>query len=179
MAQELVQLNPGTKVERWMIDKKLGEGGFGAVYLCSDATGKYALKTEGANEQIQVLKMEVFVLTELTKRASKHFCKIEDKGRLAQRESAAALQHGHSNWRRHPDARALEDLHGIGYLHRDVKPGNYTIGRAELNELRKIYILDFGMARKFTNDAGSFVVQELLLVFVNCSLRTDILPYPT
>lgn len=65
---------------------------------------------------------------------------------------------------------ALEDLHGIGYLHRwviqilrlclkrtvllnrDVKPGNYTIGRAELNELRKVYILDFGMARKFTND---------------------------
>ena len=30
------------------------------------------------------------------------------------------------------------DLHGIGYLHRDVKPGNYTTGRAELNELRKV-----------------------------------------
>jgi len=47
---------------------------------------------------------------------------------------------------------ALADLHGIGYLHRDVKPGNYTVGRAELNELRKVYVLDFGMARKFTND---------------------------
>lgn len=34
---------------------------------------------------------------------------------------------------------------------RDVKPGNYTIGRPELNELRKIYVLDFGMCRKFTN----------------------------
>lgn len=50
---------------------------------------------------------------------------------------------------------ALEDLHGIGYLHRDVKPGNYTIGRAELNELRKVYILDFGMCRKFTNEQVS------------------------
>ncbi|KAI1694330.1 tau-tubulin kinase like protein Asator [Ditylenchus destructor] len=47
---------------------------------------------------------------------------------------------------------ALE--HGIGYLHRDIKPGNYTIGRAELNELRKVYILDFGLARKFTNEQG-------------------------
>ena len=54
MANELVQIQPGTQVERWMVDKKLGEGGFGAVYLVSDATGKYALKVEGVNEQIQV-----------------------------------------------------------------------------------------------------------------------------
>uniref|UniRef100_A0A1I7XQF1 non-specific serine/threonine protein kinase n=1 Tax=Heterorhabditis bacteriophora TaxID=37862 RepID=A0A1I7XQF1_HETBA len=50
--------------------------------------------------------------------------------------------------------RNNQDLHNIGYLHRDVKPGNYTIGRAELNELRKVYILDFGMCRKFTNEQG-------------------------
>lgn len=33
MAQQIVQLNPGDQVDRWNIDKKLGEGGFGAVYL--------------------------------------------------------------------------------------------------------------------------------------------------
>lgn len=37
------------------------------------------------------------------------------------------------------------------HILRDVKPGNYTIGRPELNELRKVYVLDFGMCRKFTN----------------------------
>uniref|UniRef100_A0AC34GP99 Protein kinase domain-containing protein n=1 Tax=Panagrolaimus sp. ES5 TaxID=591445 RepID=A0AC34GP99_9BILA len=41
------------------------------------------------------------------------------------------------------------------YLHRDVKPGNYTVGRADLNELRKVYVLDFGMARKFIHDDGT------------------------
>ena len=33
-----------------------------------------------------------------------------------------------------------------------LQPGNYAIGRPELNEIRKVYILDFGMCRKFTND---------------------------
>ncbi|CAD6191254.1 unnamed protein product [Caenorhabditis auriculariae] len=159
-------------VERWNIVKKLGEGGFGAVYLVSDSTGKYALKVEGINEQVQVLKMEVFVLSELTKRGSRHFCKIEDKGRygtfnyvvmtlvgksLQDLRKATPQQHlslACSLSVGLQSLEALEDLHNIGYLHRDVKPGNYTIGRAELNELRKVYILDFGMCRKFTNEQG-------------------------
>lgn len=57
MAQELVQLQPGQRVERWTIEKKLGEGGFGAVYRCSDLSGQYALKVEGANEPIQVMRL--------------------------------------------------------------------------------------------------------------------------
>uniref|UniRef100_A0A0R3S2L6 non-specific serine/threonine protein kinase n=1 Tax=Elaeophora elaphi TaxID=1147741 RepID=A0A0R3S2L6_9BILA len=170
MAQQLVQLNPGDQVDRWHIDKKLGEGGFGAVYLVSDPTGKYALKVEGVNEQIQVLKMEVFVLTELNKRNNRHFCKIEDKGRfgsfnyvvmtlvgksLQDLRKAGPGQHlsmGTALGAGIQALEALEDLHAIGYLHRDVKPGNYTIGRPELNELRKVYVLDFGMCRKFTNN---------------------------
>lgn len=191
MAQELVQLTPGTQVERWTIVKKLGEGGFGAVYRCCESqTGEkifsfsnmlsilsfsgqeYALKTEGVNEQIQVLKMEVFVLTELAKRGGRHFCAIADKGRygsfnfvvmtlvgkslqdLRKESPAQKLSMGTSIGVAIQTLESLEDLHGIGYLHRDVKPGNYTIGRPEANELRKIYILDFGMCRKFTNDSG-------------------------
>ncbi|VDK38053.1 unnamed protein product [Anisakis simplex] len=38
-APQLVQLQVGEQVDRWHIDKKLGEGGFGAVYLvCSQST---------------------------------------------------------------------------------------------------------------------------------------------
>ncbi|KAI6189327.1 Tau-tubulin kinase 2 [Aphelenchoides fujianensis] len=79
---ELVQLKPGEKCERWTVEKKLGEGAFGAVYKVSDKTGTYALKVEGVNEPIQLLKMEVYVLNELGKAGGRHFCKIEDKGRV-------------------------------------------------------------------------------------------------
>ncbi|XGW01662.1 hypothetical protein V3C99_014073 [Haemonchus contortus] len=166
------QIAPGTQIERWYVEKKLGEGGFGAVYRVRDQTGQYALKVEGVDEKIQVLKMEVFVLTELAARGGRHFCKIEDKGRYGTFNYVVMTLVGKSlqdlRKERNPQClslacalsvgiqclEALEDLHGIGYLHRDVKPGNYTIGRPELRELRKVYILDFGMCRKFTNDQG-------------------------
>jgi len=45
---------------------------------------------------------------------------------------------------------ALRALHQIGYLHRDIKPANTTIGRPEDGETRVIYLLDFGMARRYT-----------------------------
>ncbi|RCN34936.1 hypothetical protein ANCCAN_19212, partial [Ancylostoma caninum] len=167
------QIAPGTQIERWYVEKKLGEGGFGAVYRVRDQTGQYALKVEGVDEKVQVLKMEVFVLTELAARGGRHFCRIEDKGRFGNFNYVVMTLVGRSlqDLRKERPTQcltlacalsvgiqcleALEDLHGIGYLHRDVKPGNYTVGRAELRELRKIYILDFGMCRKFTNDQVS------------------------
>uniref|UniRef100_A0A183DL10 Protein kinase domain-containing protein n=1 Tax=Gongylonema pulchrum TaxID=637853 RepID=A0A183DL10_9BILA len=37
-------------------------------------------------------------------------------------------------------------------LHRDIKPGNFAIGR---RDLRHIYLLDFGMCRKYLNKRAS------------------------
>lgn len=44
---ELIQLAAGKSVKQWKIDKKLGEGAFGAVYKCSNPQGEiYALKVK-------------------------------------------------------------------------------------------------------------------------------------
>uniref|UniRef100_A0AC35GU66 Protein kinase domain-containing protein n=1 Tax=Panagrolaimus sp. PS1159 TaxID=55785 RepID=A0AC35GU66_9BILA len=34
----------------------------------------------------------------------------------------------------------------------DIKPSNFAIGRPEINELRKVYLLDFGMCRRYIDD---------------------------
>ncbi|KAI3419705.1 hypothetical protein GPALN_004136 [Globodera pallida] len=49
---------------------------------------------------------------------------------------------------------SLKTLHSIGYVHRDIRPGNLNIGRPQLNEQRLLYLLDFGMARKYPIQAG-------------------------
>uniref|UniRef100_A0A0K0DE73 non-specific serine/threonine protein kinase n=1 Tax=Angiostrongylus cantonensis TaxID=6313 RepID=A0A0K0DE73_ANGCA len=43
---------------------------------------------------------------------------------------------------------SLKVLHDMGYIHRDIKPGNMCIG-ATPESVRKVYLLDFGLARKF------------------------------
>lgn len=37
---------------------------------------------------------------------------------------------------------------------RDVKPSNFASGRETKKELRKIYLLDFGMCRQYVDESG-------------------------
>ncbi|EYC07450.1 hypothetical protein Y032_0070g442 [Ancylostoma ceylanicum] len=77
---EIVELTPGCMVKNWKIEEKVGEGGFGAVYKCVNEKNElYALKVEGKEEKVQLLKMEVYVLAELGKFGGRHFCRIEDR----------------------------------------------------------------------------------------------------
>lgn len=176
---ELVQLPIGSECGKWTILKKLGEGAFGAVYLVNQKDKpdvEYALKVEAESDPLGLLKMEVAVLLEVKKQkiVGRHFLELADRGNLPGKfyymvmtlvgKSLQDLRKtapfnkfsmGTAISVARQSLEAVEDLHNIGFLHRDIKPGNYTIGRKEMNELRKVYMLDFGMARKFAREDGT------------------------
>lgn len=48
--------------------------------------------------------------------------------------------------------KILEEIHDLGLLHRDIKPSNFVIGALENKS--KIYIIDFGLTKKFIDSDG-------------------------
>ncbi|VDP16556.1 unnamed protein product [Soboliphyme baturini] len=48
---------------------------------------------------------------------------------------------------------SVRQVHEVGYIHRDVKPRNFVVGIEE-HDRRIVYILDFGLARRFRQEDG-------------------------
>lgn len=48
----------------------------------------------------------------------------------------------------------IETLHGLGYVHSDIKPENLMTGN---NDPDRLYMIDFGLARKFRDERGNHI----------------------
>ncbi|KAH7722631.1 Protein kinase domain containing protein [Aphelenchoides avenae] len=177
MAQAaLIDIQPGSKLNTWTIEEKLGEGGCSAVYKISrqGQNGKecYAMKTENLAECYKLLKMEANVLKLATAAGCRHIPQCLETGCFENFLYVAMTLTGRNldELRRESKERkfsmgcaisvgiqcvsALEELHSIGYIHRDVKPSNYAVGRLEVHEARHVYLLDFGLCRKYLDEYG-------------------------
>ncbi|CAF3704569.1 unnamed protein product [Rotaria sp. Silwood1] len=157
--------------DRWKVINKIGGGGFGQIYEAYDLVIKenVALKLESAKQPKQVLKMEVTVLRRL--QGKDHVCKFLGGGTnefynyvvmTLQGKNLAELRRSQTRqcFTLSTSLRislqilqAIEYIHSIGFLHRDVKPSNFSMGRLPTT-CRKVFMLDFGLARKYTNAEG-------------------------
>ncbi|KHN74755.1 Tau-tubulin kinase 1 [Toxocara canis] len=165
-----------TDRNRYEILAVLGAGGFGDVYKVrqldsQDITDIFALKTESSGpdgKQINRLKVEMNILQlcwNVPDKEKQHFVRMVDKGRTDTfkfivmdlvGESIDNIQRRISH-RRFSMAtcinlglqtlEGISDLHALGYLHRDIKPQNFTSGLREKSET--IFLLDFGIARRY------------------------------
>ncbi|CEF65271.1 Protein kinase domain and Serine/threonine-/dual specificity protein kinase, catalytic domain and Protein kinase-like domain-containing protein [Strongyloides ratti] len=157
--------------------KLLGQGGFGAVYLVEEINSrtKYALKTElGVKEgekRIPCLPWEETILLKIQEfpdeNKKKHFIKIVDRTKGPNYNVLIMTLVGKSLndlrkispfgdrlsqntcWRiAYQTLEALECFHEAGFVHKDIKPHNYTKGSAGQDAV--IFLLDFGLARCYT-----------------------------
>uniref|UniRef100_A0A8C6MCK8 Tau tubulin kinase 2b n=1 Tax=Nothobranchius furzeri TaxID=105023 RepID=A0A8C6MCK8_NOTFU len=142
--------------DRWKVARKIGGGGFGEIYEVLDQLSQatVALKVESAQQPKQVLKMEVAVLKKL--QGKDHVCRFVGCGRNDRFNYVVMELQG----RNLADLRrtmtrgtfsvsttlrlgkqmleAIESIHSVGFLHRDIKPvglpagSNFAMGRLEM-----------------------------------------------
>uniref|UniRef100_A0A3P9JMN1 Tau tubulin kinase 2a n=1 Tax=Oryzias latipes TaxID=8090 RepID=A0A3P9JMN1_ORYLA len=132
--------------ERWKVVRKIGGGGFGEIYEAMDllTRASVALKVESAQQPKQVLKMEVAVLKKL--QGKDHICRFVGCGRNDRFNYVVMELQGRNlaDLRRSMPRgtfsisttlrlgrqilEAIESIHFVGFLHRDIKPPRPVAG---------------------------------------------------
>ncbi|KUI25553.1 protein kinase [Mycobacterium sp. IS-1742] len=169
-------LGDGTKIAGYTIQRMLGSGGMGEVYLAQHPR----LPRQDA---LKVLKADISADADFLERfhreadlAAKlwhpHIVGIHDRGRYRGRlwismdfvdgtDVGRLLQQKYPNGMPAEDAleivtavaSALDYAHSRGLLHRDVKPANILVADVDNGE-RRILLGDFGVARDLADDTS-------------------------
>uniref|UniRef100_A0A1I7TV24 non-specific serine/threonine protein kinase n=1 Tax=Caenorhabditis tropicalis TaxID=1561998 RepID=A0A1I7TV24_9PELO len=168
---ESIGLANGYRILDYKVVRFIAKGAFGAVYQVNHInTLPFALKLETRNADIKNLKMDAVVLRTLLPIRSPYFCRLYFCGR-AERFNFIIMTLVGKNLNElrvsFPKQRfsrssglqlgiqmisAIQQLHSVGFIHRDVKPANFCIS---LDNPRQLVMVDFGMCRKYVNEGGT------------------------
>ncbi len=146
-----------------IVNRQLGKGGFGQIYLGRNIKDNtpIAIKVE-ENSNRSHLYMEYEILKSIQgvdgiphvykyRQGHKHnYLVMELLGKSIDKlfseckknfSSKTIFQIGYQMIQR------IEYVHSKGYIHRDIKPGNFVIGRG--SNSKKLYLIDFGLSKKY------------------------------
>ncbi|CCD62121.1 Protein kinase domain-containing protein [Caenorhabditis elegans] len=179
---DLKKMKPGDAIgKNWKVVKAIqSDKGFNTIYVAEHVQKKKkmaAVKVERKTEAIKMLQFELFVLLTVEKKNQcKQFCKLFEKGNEKEYNWIAITLCGKSLRalrKNQPTGKltvacglsvaqqclkGLEELHRMGFIHRNVAPSVFAIGRYtgdNQSDLRNIYILDFGFAHQYMIKDGT------------------------
>ncbi|CAI2348284.1 unnamed protein product [Caenorhabditis sp. 36 PRJEB53466] len=167
--EEIKAISEGKIIaKRWKVIEKLGEGGMGAVFKVRDITRFQtyaAMKVEADIDDGGVLKLEAHVLKALAPMdycarfldgaSCDKYCFIVmtllGKDLMAHKRDANVAKLCDQTTLRLAMATlfAIKQIHEVGYIHRDIKPGNCVTGMNG-SDTKNVYLIDYGMVRMWT-----------------------------
>jgi len=164
--------------------KLIGAGTFSSVYEginIKDKT-KVALKIEEKNSKISLLKSEAFNIFSLQGFGIIKFISFghnKDFNVLVEPLLGETLYSLFLRLRKKftlkdicliaiQTLERIEHIHSKGYLHGDIKPENFVIG---IDDQRIIYIIDFGLSKKYRSDRTGNHIQFCVTKKMNGTAR--------
>ncbi|KAK2954481.1 putative Tau-tubulin kinase [Blattamonas nauphoetae] len=148
-----------------VLEKSIGKGGFGMVSKCTWRGLELAMKRDNKKHRSCSLKTEADVLCELQGMPhfpvmyqsgmidSTYFITMELLGKnlrsISARTPSGCLSDTSVAYIGLQAVEAIELLHSKGFVHRDIKPRNFVVGRGK--QADTLYLIDFGLAKKFNH----------------------------
>ena len=146
-----------------IVNRQLGKGGFGQIYLGRNIKENtpIAIKVEDSSNRSH-LHAEFEILKEIQggigiprifkyRQGQKHnYLIMELLGKSIEKlfsENEKCFTYKTIFQIGYQMIERIQYVHYKGYIHRDIKPGNFVIGRGEKNKI--IYIIDFGLSKKY------------------------------
>ena len=146
-----------------MVNKQLGKGGFGQIYLGRNFRENYpiAIKVEESSNRSH-LHLEYEILKEIQggigiprifkyRQGHNHnYLLMELLGKSMDKlfsECEKSFTYKTIFQIGYQMVERIQYVHSKGYIHRDIKPGNFVIGRGDKNKI--IYLIDFGLSKRY------------------------------
>jgi len=157
--------------DKYKVNEKLGRGGYGEIYACkyTKSGESVAVKVERVTKPGN-LKEEETILRSL--KECKYAPQLLNSGRHEDRVNYIVMNllgENLSNLRRKQTShrfslqctlmlgmqmlRALKEIHDMGYIHRDIKPGNFVMGGQ--GNRRTVILIDYGLSRRYRATDGT------------------------
>uniref|UniRef100_A0A915PR03 Protein kinase domain-containing protein n=1 Tax=Setaria digitata TaxID=48799 RepID=A0A915PR03_9BILA len=153
------------------IGRLISRGRFGAVFEVLRRTDgkRFAAKLETCDGHFHGLNMDYIVLLQASKVPCEHIAELIDHGKIEGHFKFIVMKMLGDNLQKLRRAfvecrfslstslrlgtqtlAALEELHSMGFVHRDIKASNFAVSDSSESKVN-VYILDFGLCRMYRN----------------------------